>query len=246
MKNLLVIDTATERAAVGLVTLAGRVHSLATAPARRHGRDLIPQIAAILSESGLVAADVDVIGVGLGPGSYTGLRVGVTAAKTLAYATGASLLGLDSLHAIALNAAADALHVSVIADAQRDDIYVADYSRPCEGAPLAAARASRIEPLTEWLKQLEPDVLVLGPGLGSARIRAALPPSCRLANPGLNFPDGRCLIELARAAFDTGRRENPWLLEPLYLRKSAAEEKWDARQADSSPPTPPLAAPEPP
>ncbi len=134
MMNLLVLDTSTERAALGLSTRAGKVYTSASEAGRRHGRDLIPCVAAILAEAGLNVGQVDVLGVGLGPGSYTGLRVGVMAAKTLAYVTGAAVVGLDSLEAVARNAPPEALRISVIGDAQRGDLYVADFVRPAPGA----------------------------------------------------------------------------------------------------------------
>ncbi len=71
----------------------------------------------MLADAGLALRDIELIGVGLGPGSYTGLRVGVTAAKTLAYVTGALLVGFDSLEAVARNAPDQASRVSVVADA---------------------------------------------------------------------------------------------------------------------------------
>jgi tRNA threonylcarbamoyladenosine biosynthesis protein TsaB len=229
MKNLLVIDTSTPRVAVGLAMGNGKCYLMSAEGDRRHGRDLIPQIGAILGEAGLTISDVDVIGVGIGPGSYTGLRVGVTAAKTLAYASGASLLALDSLHAIAFNAPADALQICVIADAQRSDLYVADFVRQQPGSALAIAAGSHIEPLASWLARIEPATLVMGPGLTSPRIRASLPARCPVAEPALDYPEGRGLIELARGGWASGRRADPWLLEPLYLRRSAAEDQWDAR-----------------
>ncbi len=227
--NVLVLDTSTERAALGLGTKMGVQYTTATEAARRHGRDLIPRLGAILTEAGLSPRDIDVFGVGLGPGSYTGLRVGLAAAKTLAYATGAAILGLDSLEAVGRNAPADALRISVVADAQRGDVYTADFSRAAPEAPLDTVRASRIEPLADWLARLEPGVLVLGPGLDSPKIRGTVASDYLTSNAALNYPDGRRLIELARDAWASGRRDNPWLLEPQYLRKSAAEEQWDSR-----------------
>jgi tRNA threonylcarbamoyladenosine biosynthesis protein TsaB len=227
--NVLVLDTSTERGAIGLATGMGVEYAATTEAARRHGRDLIPRVAALLAESGLSARDIDLFGVGLGPGSYTGLRVGVSAAKTLAYATGAAIVGFDSLEAVARNAPPDALRISVVADAQRGDVYVAEFGRPAPEAPLETYGSSRIEPLAGWLDRLEPGVFVLGPGLDSPKIRAAMPREYGTSDAAPNYPDGRRLIELARAAWISGRRANPWLLEPHYLRRSAAEEQWDSR-----------------
>ena len=115
--NVLVLDTSTDRLAIGLEVRTGVICSKTTYGAQKHGRDLIPCIAELLAMGGIGGGEIDAIGVGLGPGSFTGLRVGVTAAKTLAYITGAPLVGMDSLLAVAWNAPGDALRVSVIADA---------------------------------------------------------------------------------------------------------------------------------
>lgn len=227
--NLLVLDTSTDRAAIGLATKTGEEYVGATEAGRRHGRDLIPRVGALLAESGLSPRDIDLFAVGLGPGSYTGLRVGVSAAKTLAYATGAAIVGLDSLEAVGLNAPVDALRITVVADAQRGDVYVAEFTRVSSEGPLVTYRPSQIEPFAAWLARLERGVLVLGPGLDSPRIRSAVPAEFLTTSAALNYPDGHRLIELARDVWTSGRRDNPWLLEPQYLRRSAAEEQWDRK-----------------
>jgi tRNA threonylcarbamoyladenosine biosynthesis protein TsaB len=230
MMNLLVLDTSTERAALGLSTRSGKVFLAVTEAGRRHGRDLVPHLAAILADAGLSVGEIDVLGVGLGPGSYTGLRVGVMAVKTLAYVTGAEVVGLDSLEAMARNAPAGAMRISVIGDAQRGDLYVADFVRPAVGATPIPTQPTHIERLADWLARLEPGQLVVGPGLNSPPIRAAIPAEFMTSGANLNFPDGNALIELARDIWTTGHRDDPWSLEPRYFRKSAAEEKWESRQ----------------
>ena len=228
--NLLVLDTSTERGAIGIAGRSGSLHAATTDRARRHGRDLIPRLAAMLRDAGLKAGDLEAIAVGLGPGSYTGLRVGLTAAKTLAYATGASLVGLDSLEAVALNAPAESERISIIGDAQRGKIYVADFVREAPAGLLVRRRATRIESLLAWLAGLESETLVLGPGLDSPRIQSVLPAGLLNRDPALNYPDGHRLIELAIQKWASGRRDDLWLIEPNYLRQSSAEELWDARR----------------
>jgi tRNA threonylcarbamoyladenosine biosynthesis protein TsaB len=235
--NVLTLDTSTERGAIGLALRSGAVFTGTTEGGRRHGRDLIPAVDAILRAAGIGLRDVQLLAVGVGPGSYTGLRVGLTAAKTLAYATGAALIGLDSLHAIACNAPAEARRVAVVADAQRGQIYVAEYVQQSPGR-LVSAGDVRIEPLAEWLARLEPTTAVLGPALDAPRIRTALPPGLDLHDSALNYPTGIGLIELARDAWTSGRRDDPWLLEPRYLRQSSAEEQWNARTGARSDETP--------
>src|SRR6516162_1038312 len=86
---------------------------------RRHGRDLAPAVAELLAGQGWPLKSVGAVVVGRGPGSYTGLRVGIISAKAFAYATGARLLAVDTFAAIAAQAPAEARQVDVLADAQQ-------------------------------------------------------------------------------------------------------------------------------
>jgi tRNA threonylcarbamoyladenosine biosynthesis protein TsaB len=228
-KILLAIDTSTERGVIALADEGNRVLASTTDAGRRHGRDLIPRLNALLDSAGIEAGQLSAIAVGLGPGSYTGLRVGVMAAKTLAYVTGAPLVGFNSLHAIGRNAPPEAQRVSVIADAQRGELYVAELIRPAAGAPPGPSGETRIEAIDSFCGRLETGTVVLGPALDSPRIRSSIPAAFLPPDDAANGPRGECLIDLAREILATGRHDNPWLLEPLYLRRSAAEDQWDAR-----------------
>ncbi len=227
--NFLVIDSSGDRSAVGVWTDAGAWGEGTTAVSRKHGCDLVPLIRDLLREAELEAVDLTDVAVGLGPGSYTGLRIGLTAARMLAYTAGAKLLGFDSLEGFAQNAPDDAVNVQVIADAQRGDVYCASFERAEAGGVLRAVAPSRIEPIGRWAADLEPGALVLGPGLNSGAIRAALPDRVVVAEPDLNQPSGRRLVELARRIAASGVEFDFWGLEPNYIRRSAAEDQWAAR-----------------
>jgi tRNA threonylcarbamoyladenosine biosynthesis protein TsaB len=227
--SLLAIDTSTDRAVLALATDDGRMWVSATEAGRRHGRDLLPRLKDLLESAGVSTDEVGAIAVGLGPGSYTGLRVGVTAAKTLAYVNGAPLVGLESLHAIGRDAPASALRVSVIADAQRDELYVAEFGRAAAGAPLVPLVETRIEGVSSWLSRLGPGIVVLGPALASPGVRSSVPVALIAGDGAASGPTGESLVAAAREVLSAGRRENPWLLEPRYLRRSAAEDLWESR-----------------
>lgn len=239
MVNVLALDTATSRGAVAVATAAGAVHVARPDPGARHGRNLVPVVGALLRQAGLAVAAIDLFAVGVGPGSYTGLRVGVTVAKVLAYAAGGGrpLIGFDSLEAVAQNAPAAALRVAVVADAQRGDLYTADFARDAPGGPLVRRRPTSIEPLAAWAERLAPGTLVLGPGLELERLRSALPAHAEALPPDdpANWPDPERLPELATRLWQNGQRDDPWFLEPLYLRRSAAEDQWDRKAHAAQP-----------
>ena len=222
---LLAIDTSTHRAAVALARPGDPVRSAPPDPGRRHGRELIPSIAALLEAEGLTVADLGAVAVGLGPGSYTGLRIGLTAAKCLAFAAGKPLIALDSLEAIARNAPETCRNVAVAVDAQRGDAYVAEFARE-DGVPLLRRSPTRIEPVKAWAAGLEPGALVLGPTLD--RLLPTRPESVHVGTPEQGLPDPSTLILLAREAVSAGRFADPYFLEPIYMRRSAAEEQWEA------------------
>src|SRR5262249_6014102 len=94
------------------------------------------------------------------------------------------------------------------------------------GAPLLRSGSTRVEPLPTWLARLAPGTFLIGPGI--PRLPADLPVPAVLADPGSNWPDGLRILELARDIFATGQATDPWFLEPVYLRRSAAEDQWEA------------------
>jgi tRNA threonylcarbamoyladenosine biosynthesis protein TsaB len=227
--TLLVIDTSTDEPAVGVLPQTGPPAVAPAGSSRRHGRDLVPTIRDLLGVLGLSTLELSVVAVGLGPGSYTGLRIGLTAAKTLAYVTGADLVGFDSLEGWAHTAPPEASRVYVVADAQRGDVYAADLARSSPREPLALVAASQIEPLGIWSSRLAEPGVVLGPGIDSPSIRSAIPPAFSIVHPAPDRPRAFALLDLARELWQGGRRDNLWTIEPNYLRRSAAEDLWDTR-----------------
>jgi tRNA threonylcarbamoyladenosine biosynthesis protein TsaB len=194
---------------------------------RRHARDLAPAAAAVLSAAGWAPGAVDAVIVSRGPGSYTGLRVGVMAAKAFAYVTGCAVLAIDTFAAIADQAPAEALQLDVLADAQQDKVYVQRFARPGPEQAMAAASELTIRPFSEWQAGWEPAVWVSGPGLRG--LRARLSEGCGVVDAALWEPQLESLLQLGLARFRRGERDDVYALEPLYLRPSSAEEKWQTR-----------------
>ena len=212
----LLLETSGRGGRVGLAVAGQVVRSTNLDPARRHNRDLAPTVAALLPSDGLTGVMVSV-----GPGSYTGLRVGVMSAKALAYATGCRLVAVPTFHAIAEQTPPEAKTVEVIADALQGQVYAQRF-RHSERGEWQPANALRIEPTTEWVKQLGDGIWVSGPGV--ALWEPLLPPGVMRVEVERRTPDLGAMLRAglrlpALTAAEVIR------LEPLYLRGSSAEEK---------------------
>jgi tRNA threonylcarbamoyladenosine biosynthesis protein TsaB len=202
---------------------------------RRHAQTLVSQIGETFRRLGLKVAELDAVAVSIGPGSFTGLRVGVVCAKTLAYAVGCRLTAVDTLEAIAANSPLDVDWVHVIADAQRGDLFVADYRRK-----------SHTESKTDWLRDLPPRIVraedwfaslapgdvVSGPGLSIAPQKGS--DSWRKLPEAAWHPTARQVAAIGTSQIGQGVVADVATLEPLYIRRSAAEEKADRPQSTSS------------
>ena len=196
---------------------------------RRHARDLAPATAELLAAQGWKARDLNGVIVGRGPGSYTGLRVGVMSAKTLAYAVGCALIGVETFAVVAAQTPAGADRVDVLADAQQEKVYVQSFGR--EGGGWRALAALAVRPFADWLAGRASDAWVSGPGLH--RWAAKLPAGVPVVDAALWDPQPESLLRLGLARYTAGERDDPFGLEPLYLRPSSAEEQHRARQGST-------------
>jgi tRNA threonylcarbamoyladenosine biosynthesis protein TsaB len=200
---------------------------------RRHARDLAPAVAAILAELDWKPRQVAAVFVSQGPGSYTGLRVGIMSAKAFAYATGAALVGVPTFQAIALQAPVNSMSIEVLADAQQDRIYVQRFERREASGDIFPASPLAIRPFAEWLADRKGSDWLTGPGL--RRFHDRLPAGTAIVEPESWDPLPESLLRIALARYRGGERDDPIAFEPIYLRPSSAEEKWDARPVREAP-----------
>jgi len=189
---------------------------------QRSAQSLAPAMVALFKRAGWLPGDVQVVAVSQGPGSFTGLRIGVTAAKLFAYAVGADILGVDTLEAIAAAAPEDVTKVSAVMDAQRGQVAARPYERRSDGWFEPLGPQSLLD-IRTWLNELPPGIALSGPVL--SKLTDPLPSHVRMLDPQYWSPRASAVARLAARDYSRGRRDDLWKLVPHYCRRSAAEEK---------------------
>jgi tRNA threonylcarbamoyladenosine biosynthesis protein TsaB len=226
--RLLAFDTATPATVVGLLTPDGareRRHDPAPGERPGHAAQLLPLASALLDEAGVAFAGIDRIVVGVGPGTFTGLRIGVATARALAQATGAELVGVSTLRALAA-AVDDPGPVLAVLDARRGEAFAAVYDGD---AVLSEPAAVTPAMLGDLVRPGRPAV-----GDGAVRFRDVLePPGARVPEDGsrLHRVSALALAGLGLAAPVSG----PGSVVPEYLRLPDAEIAF--RERTQSPPS---------
>ena len=229
---LLAVDTATAACAVALVEDDRVLAEYNLVNPRAHSTQLMPFIARCFTASGRDRRELGAIACGIGPGSFTGLRIGLAAVKAMAYALKIPVVGVGTLDAIAAGAAGaappGALLVPML-DAKRGEVFAATYSAGAQVTP------PRVVALAALLGELDADrVVPLGDGALGLKplVQAALGPRARFVAPELSLPRGAAVARLALARLAAGQATDPYGLAPLYLRRSEAEEVWQRRQQE--------------
>jgi tRNA threonylcarbamoyladenosine biosynthesis protein TsaB len=183
----------------------------------------LPTVAQVLKACHWHPVDIDVVCVTTGPGSFTGLRIGVTAAKTLAFAVNAQLVGVPTLAALAASVPNCPGRLWTIMDAQRQELFTASF----ETIEITNDPVTRILDIDAWLSQLRAGDSVVGPPL--AQLASNLPPGVSAVDAKFWQPQAKIVGELGYQLFLQGRTTDPVQLVPNYYRKSAAEEKAAAK-----------------
>ncbi|HLL91259.1 MAG TPA: tRNA (adenosine(37)-N6)-threonylcarbamoyltransferase complex dimerization subunit type 1 TsaB [Tepidisphaeraceae bacterium] len=195
----------------------------------KHAAGLLPLVDQLCRAEGWRPAEVEHVYVSVGPGSFTGLRIGVTLAKTLALVTGAKIVAVPSLRALAENAPTDARHVVLVIDAKRDAIFTARFDRPSPDAPWVEAEGARLDSLSAMLSRSPRPVHLLGEGLPHhEKFLPADDPGVIVTPPDLWPARAGAVAKLGAELAAAGAFADPFVLAPLYVRKPEAEEKADA------------------
>jgi tRNA threonylcarbamoyladenosine biosynthesis protein TsaB len=191
---------------------------------RRHAQSLAAETAELFQKAGISAADCQGVAVSVGPGSFTGLRIGVVFAKTFAYSVGCPVTAVETLQAIAEESPEDVASLTVIADAQRGDLSVGRYSK--QNGQWIREGSISMHPALEWCRNVASDEVIAGPGL--ERWEKELQGRCHVLSD-LRVPKVRTICRIGERQLTQGETADLWALEPYYLRRSSAEEQWDQR-----------------
>jgi len=215
----LLLETS-EVARAGLALDGDVVASVALPKGREHNRALVPTVGGLLEQRRWKVAELSGIAVGIGPGSYTGLRIGLMLAKTLAYATGCKIVAVPTFHWLAASVdCAD--EVDVIADALKQTVYAQKFG---PAGPLGVRLPTselRALKLAAWIATVSENQAVTGPGL---ELHSSAVPATVRTVPSATVDVFDALVKVARSLSGLSRDEL-FSLEPLYVRGSSAEEK---------------------
>lgn len=225
--RILAVETTERIASVAALASGQLLEQRTTPPEQRSAQALAPAIQSLLQHVAWQPSDVELVAVPVGPGSFTGLRVGVTTAKTFAYAVAAEVLGVNTLEVIAELAPAEIDELEVVMDAQRQQLFVGRFARDTSGH-FQAREITHIVGEADWLARLTSrPVAVTGPGL--RKLCPRVPEGILVVDSALWAPTAAVVGQLAWRKYEAGERDDLWKLAPQYFRASAAEDKWRER-----------------
>ncbi|NLX96962.1 MAG: tRNA (adenosine(37)-N6)-threonylcarbamoyltransferase complex dimerization subunit type 1 TsaB [Rhodopirellula sp.] len=220
--KILALETTERTASVAAIIDDNLLLEKALEPGRQSARCLAPAIKQLLADADWQSHEVELVAVAVGPGSFTGLRLGMATAKTFAYCTGARLLGVGTFETIAAAAPEFVSDLSLAVDAQRGQVVVAELHRGEDGWFVPSA-PSKLLDADVWLTDLPPFMWVGGPAL--RRYSDRVPASVGMLPQTLWAPSAAQVGRVAYHDWGVGRRDDLWTLSPIYSRRSAAEEK---------------------
>jgi tRNA threonylcarbamoyladenosine biosynthesis protein TsaB len=228
---ILGLDTATAQVSVAIGGHEGVLAQTSSLRAKQHAETLTPAIEFTCRQARVELGEISVVAVDLGPGLFTGLRVGVSAAKAMAHALRVPMIGVSSLDLLAFPLRFSPKVVVPVIDARRGEVFSAFYravpgglqrvSGPTVGSP---------DDLASELLASGEDCLLVGDGaLRYAEVFEGLH-HVEVVEEGLAYPAASSLVMLAHAQALREQWVKPWDLQPLYLRKPDAEINWTTRE----------------
>ena len=212
----------------------GVLASAHTGKGRQHAESLAPQIDFVRRQAGIEFSELGVVAVDIGPGLYTGLRVGISSATTIAHALGIPMIGISSLDLLAFPARWTSRLIVTALDARRGELFTALFRKVPGGIQrIRDPQVNTPQELLAELMTIEEPALLVGDGVLRYQEIFSSIRRVEMAEQGLANPSARSLVQLAHAQALREEFVPSWDIKPIYLRQPDAEINWKTRKEDS-------------
>ncbi|MCX7773317.1 MAG: tRNA (adenosine(37)-N6)-threonylcarbamoyltransferase complex dimerization subunit type 1 TsaB [Clostridia bacterium] len=228
----LAVDTSSLTASCALVENGKVVSELSTQHGKTHSQKLVPMIQTLLRMVDCDLRDVNLFAAAIGPGSFTGLRIGVVTIKGLAYSLKKPVCGIPTLDALAYSLPDYEGLICPMLDARNNQVFTSVYDKKQNSFDkLTPDYGLTIDELVDTLNSYKRDVMILGDAtpLHYDRLKSTLGSRVVEASPSLFYPRASSTGLLAEKAYKDNKAVSAFELEPLYLRKSQAERLKDLK-----------------
>ena len=232
---ILGIETATEQVSVAIGGHEGVLGLVEVCRGRRHAETLAPAIEFVCTQADVRLDEISVVAVDVGPGLFTGMRVGLASAKALAQALRVPMIGMSSLDLLAYPLRHTGRTVVAVIDARKSELFYAFY-RPVPGGVqrVLEPRCGTIDDLIAEVMARSDDVICVGDGALRHRDEIVAELRCEMAEQFLSRPSAAPLVQLAHARALREEWVNPWEIQPLYMRLPDAQINWSVRATGST------------
>lgn len=227
---ILGIETATKTGGVAIVSETGVLAEYTLNIEVTHSERLMSTVDRVLKDTGFTLADIDGYGVSIGPGSFTGLRIGLSTIKGLAFTTGKPVAAVPTLKALAWNIPFSRYPICPLLDARKKEVYAALYRH--DGTNYVQEMPDAVISLAELAGTLSGDVLFTGEGarLFAGDIQKFFGYRAHFAPLSSSVPSAASVAEIALMMLKAGQQTVPDAIVPMYIRRPEAEVAWEKRQ----------------
>ncbi|SCY74190.1 tRNA (adenosine(37)-N6)-threonylcarbamoyltransferase complex dimerization subunit type 1 TsaB [Alkaliphilus peptidifermentans] len=230
--RILALDTSSIVATIAVLENTKLIAEIVLNHQKNHSQKLMPLIEETLENCNLLPGDIDVYAVAIGPGSFTGLRIGVTTVKAMAQALNKPVVGVSTLDGLAYNLPFCNSYICPIIDAQRDNVYTAIYSWENNEIKMHNKHAIlHIDELISDIKERKMKTIFLGDGLNlhMDKLITELGHLAVIAPSATAIARASSIGTLAFEKAKTGDLEDADKIVPIYMRKSQAENQLEER-----------------
>lgn len=233
---ILGIESSTKQVGCALASHEGVLASAHSALPRHHAESLTPSIDFVCRSAGVSLSDVSAVAVDIGPGLFTGLRVGIAAAKAIAFALSIPMVGVSSLDLLAFPVSFSSRRIAAVIDARRGEVFYAFYRHAPGGVQrLGDPVVATPDELVSELIATRDEQLLIGDGAQRYAEHFSEVTRVEIGDGALVYPSAVSLVQLAHARALREEFVSSWELQPLYLRKPDAEINWMTRDSAGRP-----------